>query len=126
MPIYEYLCKTCSEQHEIMQKMNDPPIHECPSCNAPTLQKLVSSSAFHLKGTGWYVTDFRDQDKNKKKSPAEEKNEKPANDAEANNGTKQDASSDSSTNKTAPKATDTTTDTTTKTADKNTPSSSNQ
>jgi len=75
MPIYEYQCTACGHQLETMQKFSDAPLKECPACHQPDLQKLVSSSAFHLKGGGWYVTDIRDKDKKKPEAvkPAEEK-----------------------------------------------------
>jgi putative FmdB family regulatory protein len=58
MPIYEYQCSACMHQVEIMQKMSDEPLRECPQCHQPTLNKLVSAAGFQLKGTGWYVTDY--------------------------------------------------------------------
>lgn len=57
MPIYEYRCLDCSHQFELMQKFSDPPAATCPTCSG-TVQKLISRSAFHLKGSGWYVTDY--------------------------------------------------------------------
>lgn len=66
MPIYEYQCGKCGEQHEIIQKFSDAPKRKCPSCGALRLKKLISAPAFHLKGDGWYVTDFRDKGKKKK------------------------------------------------------------
>src|SRR5438046_295363 len=57
MPIYEYRCLDCGHQFELMQKFSDPPAETCPSC-AGIVQKLISRSAFHLKGSGWYVTDY--------------------------------------------------------------------
>ena len=57
MPIYEYRCLDCGHQFELMQKFSDPPVETCTSC-AGTVQKLISRSAFHLKGSGWYVTDY--------------------------------------------------------------------
>ena len=57
MPIYEYHCADCNQQFERMQKMSDPPLERCPSC-AGQVHKLISRSAFHLKGSGWYVTDY--------------------------------------------------------------------
>jgi putative FmdB family regulatory protein len=67
MPIYEYECRKCGETHEILQKMSEGPKRKCPSCGAMSLKKLVSAAAFQLKGTGWYVTDFRDKGKKKEK-----------------------------------------------------------
>lgn len=57
MPIYEYRCLDCNHEFELMQKFSDPPAEVCPSC-AGSIQKLISRSAFHLKGDGWYVTDY--------------------------------------------------------------------
>ena len=72
MPIYEYECRGCGERHEFIQKFSDGPKRKCPSCGKLRLKKLISAAAFHLKGDGWYVTDFRDKDKDKgKPDPAE-------------------------------------------------------
>ena len=57
MPIYEYRCLDCGHQFELLQKFSDPPAETCTSCSG-TVQKLISRSAFHLKGSGWYVTDY--------------------------------------------------------------------
>lgn len=57
MPIYEYECAKCGHIHEIMQKISDKPLSKCPNCSGK-LHKLISQSSFHLKGTGWYVTDY--------------------------------------------------------------------
>ena len=57
MPFYEYECKKCNSQTEIFQKINDPPITKCELCNGK-MKKLISQSSFHLKGSGWYVTDY--------------------------------------------------------------------
>lgn len=57
MPIYEYECSKCGHVHEIFQKISDKPLTECQNC-AGRLHKLISQSAFHLKGSGWYVTDY--------------------------------------------------------------------
>ncbi len=58
MPIYEYQCLECGKIEEAIQKISDPALTACPSCSGK-LQKLVSQSSFHLKGTGWYVTDYK-------------------------------------------------------------------
>lgn len=63
MPIYEYQCQSCGHRFEYFQKMSDPVLTDCPECGKPDLQKLVSATAFQLKGSGWYVTDFRDSGK---------------------------------------------------------------
>jgi len=59
MPIYEYRCSACGFQKEFLQRLNDAPPAECPKCGKSTLKKLVTAAGFHLKGTGWYATDFK-------------------------------------------------------------------
>lgn len=66
MPIYEYHCTNCNHQFEEIQGFNDEPLTKCPECGKLKLEKLISAPAFHLKGTGWYVTDFKDKDKKTK------------------------------------------------------------
>lgn len=63
MPIYEYQCDACGERHEVMQKISDRPLRQCPSCRESGLRKLVSATAFRLKGSGWYETDFKKDNK---------------------------------------------------------------
>jgi putative FmdB family regulatory protein len=58
MPIYEYQCSGCGKHFEIFQKMSDAPLTECKECKGK-LSKLISNCAFHLKGNGWYVTDYK-------------------------------------------------------------------
>jgi putative FmdB family regulatory protein len=58
MPIYEYQCAACGRVLEKWQKFSDEPLKSCPACGG-ALNKLISSCAFHLKGSGWYVTDYR-------------------------------------------------------------------
>ncbi|MBF2759963.1 MAG: zinc ribbon domain-containing protein [Ectothiorhodospiraceae bacterium AqS1] len=65
MPIYEYECAGCGKRHEFIQKFSDPPKRKCPACGKSKLKKLISAAAFHLKGDGWYVTDFKDGGKKK-------------------------------------------------------------
>ncbi|MCY4220534.1 MAG: zinc ribbon domain-containing protein [Thiotrichales bacterium] len=67
MPIYEYECRGCGARHEFIQKFSDRPKRKCPACGKLRLRKLISAAAFHLKGDGWYVTDFRDKGKGKAK-----------------------------------------------------------
>ena len=59
MPIYEYQCQACQKQIEVLQKINDAPLVDCPQCGKPALKKQVSAAAFRLKGGGWYETDFK-------------------------------------------------------------------
>lgn len=58
MPIYEYQCTECGKSFEVFQKISDDPLTECKVCKG-RLTKLISNCAFHLKGTGWYVTDYK-------------------------------------------------------------------
>ncbi len=59
MPIYEYRCSSCGHELEALQKFADAPLTACPACKSEALVKLVSAAGFHLKGSGWYATDFR-------------------------------------------------------------------
>ena len=59
MPIYEYQCSSCDHKFEMIQKISSEPLEICPKCDSPSLKKLVSASAFKLKGSGWYETDFK-------------------------------------------------------------------
>jgi putative FmdB family regulatory protein len=59
MPIYEYRCSTCGHKLESLQKFSDAPLVACPACHADALVKQVSAAGFHLKGSGWYATDFK-------------------------------------------------------------------
>jgi putative FmdB family regulatory protein len=63
MPIYEYQCLACEHELEVLQKVSDKPLQECPDCGEPALKKKVSAAAFRLKGGGWYETDFKTGDK---------------------------------------------------------------
>ncbi len=65
MPIYEYECGACGERREFIQKFSDSAKRKCPACGALKLKRLMSAAAFHLKGSGWYVTDFRDKGEKK-------------------------------------------------------------
>jgi putative FmdB family regulatory protein len=59
MPMYEYRCTACGHEFETLQKFSDAPLSGCPACETPSLTKLVSAAGFHLKGSGWYATDFK-------------------------------------------------------------------
>lgn len=71
MPIYEYRCEACGHELEALQKMSEAALTECPECGAPTLKKQISAAGFQLKGSGWYVTDFRDKGKKQDNKPSE-------------------------------------------------------
>lgn len=63
MPIYEYECNSCQHAFDVLQKVQDEPIKQCPQCHKNTAIRLVSAPGFQLKGTGWYATDFKDKGK---------------------------------------------------------------
>jgi len=59
MPIYAYRCETCGFAKDVLQKVSDAPLTDCPSCGKSSFKKQLTAAGFQLKGTGWYVTDFR-------------------------------------------------------------------
>ena len=61
MPFYEYECADCGQRVEVLQKISDEPLSQCPTCNAQSLRRLVSAAGFRLKGSGWYATDFKNK-----------------------------------------------------------------
>ena len=69
MPVYEYECTKCGHQMEVFQKMSEDPLEECELCSGK-VKKLISQSSFHLKGTGWYVTDYASR--NRTSAPTKE------------------------------------------------------
>ncbi len=71
MPVYEYECRSCGKLHEIMQRYTDAPLAKCPECGGE-MKKLISSTSFILKGTGWYKTDY--PPRNSKKEGGEKDN----------------------------------------------------
>ena len=79
MPIYEYRCSACGKELEALQKLSEAPLKTCPACHGETLVKRVSAAGFQLKGSGWYVTDF----KGSGKAPAKKAGAEPAAEAKA-------------------------------------------
>ena len=63
MPTYEYTCASCETKHDIVQKMTDPTLTDCPSCGQPTLRKVFGGVGVMFKGSGFYRTDSRSGDK---------------------------------------------------------------
>ncbi len=59
MPIYAYRCEACGLAKDVLQKMSDAPLTECTACGKPAFKKQLTAAGFQLKGSGWYVTDFR-------------------------------------------------------------------
>lgn len=68
MPIYDYCCEACGFRRDVLQKLSDAPLSTCPECGQEAFKKQVTAAGFQLKGSGWYVTDFREGSK-----PAEKK-----------------------------------------------------
>lgn len=109
MPIYEYECKKCNHTLDILQKMSDPPAVKCPQCSQDSLVRLVSAAGFQLKGTGWYVTDFRDKNKAKDTSSTHTESASPTKDSVQDSSAKK-ATSTESTTPTVPSTAKTTSD----------------
>ena len=59
MPIYAYKCESCGHAKDVLQKISDPALTECPACGKPSFSKQLTAAGFQLKGSGWYATDFR-------------------------------------------------------------------
>lgn len=59
MPIYAYRCSACGHAKDVLQKLSDAPLTACPACGAEAFSKQLTAAGFQLKGSGWYVTDFR-------------------------------------------------------------------
>ena len=59
MPIYAYKCESCGHAKDVLQKISAEPLTDCPACGAATFKKQLTAAGFQLKGSGWYVTDFR-------------------------------------------------------------------
>jgi putative FmdB family regulatory protein len=71
MPIYAYRCAACGHAKDVLQKLSDAPLAVCPSCGAPRFEKQITAAGFQLKGSGWYVTDFREGSAKKADKPAD-------------------------------------------------------
>ena len=75
MPIYEYRCGSCGLEKEYLQKVNDAPVAICPACGSDSFAKLISAAGFQLKGSGWYVTDFKNGQKPKSEPKSDSKSD---------------------------------------------------
>jgi putative FmdB family regulatory protein len=64
MPIYEYICESCHNELEVIQKISEPQLKDCPQCDNPSLKRKASMSAFHLKGGGWYKDGYGNANEN--------------------------------------------------------------
>ena len=70
MPIYAYKCESCGYARDVLQKLSDVPLTDCPQCGASSFKKQLTAAGFQLKGSGWYVTDFRGGDSGAKADKA--------------------------------------------------------
>lgn len=70
MPIYAYKCGSCGHAKDVLQKMSDAALTQCPACNAQAFSKQLTAPGFQLKGTGWYATDFKNGSKPAAAAPA--------------------------------------------------------
>ena len=85
MPIYEYECTKCGKIEEVLQNFSDKPLTKCQSC-AGKLHKLISQSTFHLKGTGWYATDYANKSAKTSKPSAKDRKNKTTDAASSDSG----------------------------------------
>jgi putative FmdB family regulatory protein len=91
MPIYEYACHACGLEKEHLQKMSDAPIAQCPACGSTDYVKKVSAAGFQLKGSGWYVTDFRNKPDRSGSKSKEESGKESSDTSKAAAGTASDS-----------------------------------
>jgi putative FmdB family regulatory protein len=90
MPFYEYECRSCGVQTEVLQKISDKPLRKCEACGKSALVKLVSAPIFRLKGGGWYETDFKSE-QDRKRNLAGDGDEKPKSESKDSEVPKADA-----------------------------------
>ena len=93
MPIYEYTCKKCGN-FEVMQRITEDPLKKCPTCSSK-VTKLISQSAFHLKGSGWYMTDYGKNGANNSSNNKTEETTASSSDAKESKSTESKSSSES-------------------------------
>lgn len=70
MPIYAYRCAACGHSRDVLQKLSDSPLTQCPACGAEQFAKQITAAGFQLKGSGWYATDFRNGSNSPASAPA--------------------------------------------------------
>jgi putative FmdB family regulatory protein len=75
MPIYAYKCFSCGHEKDVLQKVSDAPLTDCPACGAAAFAKQITAAGFQLKGSGWYATDFRNGSGKPSGKPADSKGE---------------------------------------------------
>ena len=102
MPFYEYECRACRAQTEVLQKISDKPLRKCEACGKSSLVKLVSAPIFRLKGGGWYETDFK-SDQDRKRNLAGEGEEKPKSESKDGEASKSETSKSDAAKSDSPK-----------------------
>jgi putative FmdB family regulatory protein len=107
MPIYAYRCSNCGHAQDVLQKLSDAVLTVCPACGQPTYVKQVTAAGFQLKGSGWYVTDFRGDNK-AGKAEGGDGDKAPANAAEKTADKGSEAKGGESASASEPKASDST------------------
>jgi putative FmdB family regulatory protein len=101
MPIYEYRCEACAHELEVIQKMNAPLLTDCPACGKAKLIKKISAAGFQLKGSGWYVTDFRSGGKKPTDSSSKDGGGKSADEKKSSDSASSNSAAQSSDSKSA-------------------------
>ena len=91
MPIYAYKCESCGFTQDVLQKLSDAPLFQCPTCGADSFKKQLTAAGFQLKGSGWYATDFKGGNNGAPPAPGDEKT---ASGGAAKTETKPDAKGD--------------------------------
>jgi putative FmdB family regulatory protein len=97
MPIYAYKCDSCGFAKDVLQKMSDAPLTQCPSCDAATFKKQLTAAGFQLKGSGWYATDFKNGNNAAPAKPDGQSGDAPAAKSETTADSKSTAKSESKT-----------------------------
>ncbi len=105
MPIYEYRCNSCGHELEKLQRISEEPLRDCPACSEASLCRLISPAGFRLKGSGWYETDFkRDNKRNVVEKTGEAEGKKEKTDAAATTSESKGADKSTSESKTETKS----------------------
>jgi putative FmdB family regulatory protein len=103
VPIYEYRCESCEHRLEKLQRMSDGDLVDCPECEKPALKRLVSAAAFRLKGSGWYETDFKkDNKRNLAETSASDSSDKTSSEGDSKKADQSSSGSDSKKPETKP------------------------
>lgn len=101
MPIYAYRCDACGFAKDVLQKISDAPLTDCPECGKAAFKKQLTAAGFQLKGTGWYVTDFRNGGSGGASAKTESSSATSSSSTSASAAASSDSSASSSTNASA-------------------------